>query len=706
MEVPTSEVDLQVSQIISRFEEPILRSKKPSDSNEKLVLSSERKSKEEIIVSLRELISHQYEEGSDSETVASPVILPSLDSSSCTAVIWQSVATYLSALDLSHLILLNKELSSSVSKWLSAVFRFPESEAITTEDSMVQLTRSILSQKYPTFKECGFEALVESPPVFYASSEDAIKYLQSICQSLGLPLKSVRTVPSDATIEFEQKMNTDALASLMEEDKVANKSPFLVLADTGWRVSGQCDSLQSLRQLCNQHGAWLHLKGHAVSIFSQSSLSMSVMPDSFSIDLSTWYGILGLPPVILHKKLNDCDDALEYFSEISEPKFSILPLWASLMSIGFEDLHKRLLYCFESCERMWRIVSKYPCLRILSQAPSGDDLHLSFEEFLSKHSESESIIESVVTCVLFQFTPDNFSESAVPSDYNKLNSWLGQILQRDMPMISIQYLSLKPFGIVLRYCPFESKPNLPEDCEKFSICLEQQLEILTATVGYKQTFINLVNSSECLQLVEMESWAGLGGVRYIPVGSNYSNDELNKLNTQLVEQLRNTDAAFSIGEGSDNTVCVRFGMITSETDVVELLRLVEMTGKEQEESWKYIDTMAEVVKKGIEAATLDLQKESEDKLWQEGILRHVPVFGSLVNWWSPVNKEPINGSTGIKGRSLNLAAGVVESTENIYKYHMQNLPPSPQPSITPSPSLYINGANVSNESQSELSPSL
>lgn len=52
------------------------------------------------------------------------------------------------------------------------------------------------------------------------------------------------------------------------------------------------------------------------------------------------------------------------------------------------------------------------------------------------------------------------------------------------------------------------------------------------------------------------------------------------------------------GEGSDNTVCVRFGMITSETDVVELLRLVEMTGKEQEESWKYIDTMAEVVKKG------------------------------------------------------------------------------------------------------------
>ena len=56
---------------------------------------------------------------------------------------------------------------------------------------------------------------------------------------------------------------------------------------------------------------------------------------------------------------------------------------------------------------------------------------------------------------------------------------------------------------------------------------------------------------------------------------------------------------------------------------------------------------------GIEAATLDLQRENEERLWQDGILRHVPVFGSLVNWWSPPIKEP----GGVKGRSLNLQAG-------------------------------------------------
>lgn len=69
---------------------------------------------------------------------------------------------------------------------------------------------------------------------------------------------------------------------------------------------------------------------------------------------------------------------------------------------------------------------------------------------------------------------------------------------------------------------------------------------------------------------------------------------------------------------------------------------------------------------GIETATKDLQKENEDRLWQEGIIRHVPIVGNIVNWWSPKTKE-----AGVRGRSLNLTQGIVESTENIYKYHMQ-----------------------------------
>lgn len=65
-----------------------------------------------------------------------------------------------------------------------------------------------------------------------------------------------------------------------------------------------------------------------------------------------------------------------------------------------------------------------------------------------------------------------------------------------------------------------------------------------------------------------------------------------------------------------------------------------------------MDTISEVVKRGIETAQTDLERENAEKLWQEGILRHVPVVGTFVNWWSPISKE-----TGVRGRSLNLQAG-------------------------------------------------
>lgn len=56
-----------------------------------------------------------------------------------------------------------------------------------------------------------------------------------------------------------------------------------------------------------------------------------------------------------------------------------------------------------------------------------------------------------------------------------------------------------------------------------------------------------------LKLVELPDWAGLGGVRYVPEAwirdktEEENKDELNRLNLQIVQQLRNTDSAFSAG---------------------------------------------------------------------------------------------------------------------------------------------------------------
>lgn len=257
------------------------------------------------------------------------------------------------------------------------------------------------------------------------------------------------------------------------------------------------------------------------------------------------------------------------------------------------------------------------------------------------------------------------------SYFDRLNSWLGQILQRDCPSIALEIVEHKLFGTCIRYCPLELSmgeqiPNI-ENLENFAACFDQQTDILQATIRHKATFNRLVEESEVLRLINLPDWAGLGGVRFAPEGwetllTDQAKTELNKLNTDLVEALKSTDNAFSLGEGADGLICVRFGMVTNDTDVEELLELVISVGKGVQENSKVLDSMTEIVKKGIEAATADLQRESDEKLWNDGIVRHIPVVGSFVNWWSPQQKE-----NGIKGRSLNLTQGVVESTENIYK---------------------------------------
>lgn len=108
-------------------------------------------------------------------------------------------------------------------------------------------------------------------------------------------------------------------------------------------------------------------------------------------------------------------------------------------------------------------------------------------------------------------------------------------------------------------------------------------------------------------------------------------------------------------------------MVTSSSDIEELLDLVINAGKSVQESSKVLDSMAEVIRRGIHDAEVDLRKEADEKVWNDGILRVVPVVGSVLNWLNPVK----DGGSGIRGRSLNLQEGVVVSTGV-----MQSLNPS------------------------------
>lgn len=148
-----------------------------------------------------------------------------------------------------------------------------------------------------------------------------------------------------------------------------------------------------------------------------------------------------------------------------------------------------------------------------------------------------------------------------------------------------------------------------------------------------------------------------GNVEQLP---DQGKEEINKINRELVARLKRTDSAFSVGEGKDGLACVRFGMVVAATDVNALAELVRQTGLDIEASTLALETMAVMVRKGIEEAQAELQRETEEQLWQEGLLRHIPVVGSLVNYFSPPQKAPV------KGRTMNLRSGRIEKSDAVF----------------------------------------
>lgn len=96
----------------------------------------------------------------------------------------------------------------------------------------------------------------------------------------------------------------------------------------------------------------------------------------------------------------------------------------------------------------------------------------------------------------------------------------------------------------------------------------------------------------------------------------------------------------------DGMACVRFGMVTEDLAVEELVHMVLSAGQELEESCKELEEMSELVRQAVEEANAALERENEERLYQEGLLKHVPIVGSLLQWWSPPSDE----GAGIKVR--------------------------------------------------------
>jgi hypothetical protein len=156
---------------------------------------------------------------------------------------------------------------------------------------------------------------------------------------------------------------------------------------------------------------------------------------------------------------------------------------------------------------------------------------------------------------------------------------------------------MKTEGVCIRYSPIENanliKTN-DEDIEKFIKSFEDVLLILDASIKCKAVFEDKIVSYPNLKSVNIQKWAGIGAVAYVPdylinkkhliVDNEEFKLEVNKLNSELVKSLQAFDGAFSLGQTSEGLLGVKFGMVNEVEALDKLATQVQNVGKTVEES--------------------------------------------------------------------------------------------------------------------------
>ncbi|GAA6228158.1 pyridoxal-dependent decarboxylase domain-containing protein 1 isoform X3 [Lates japonicus] len=598
------------------------------------------------------------------------------------ALLGHSLAAYISVLDRERLRKLTTRILSDTTLWLCRLFRYENGSAYFHEDNrdgLVKVCRLVINSRYEEYASEGYAVLSSKQPVIYQSASSRPGLGQHLCSQLGLPLSSLCTVPCNTIFGSQHQMDVALLDKLIKEDVEAGKLPLLLIANAGTPGAGHTDKLGRLKDLCDQYNMWLHVEGVnlATLVLGQvpSAIMAATRSDSMTLTPGQWLGLPAVTAVTLYRHE---DPALSLAAGLtsSQPveKLRALPLWLSLQYLGHNGIVQKI--------RQATALSQ----QLLQKLKSLASIKTSVED---EHSSP---------VVLFKFSQEMSAASSGGSVegycagerevLDAFNRWLGEQLAWLVPSSGVEVVELEDEGTCVRFSPLLTAAVLgtqQEDVEDLVEKLMELVPVMSSTMCLRQDFREETHRhAASLRYIEELSWPGLGAVRYQPqtegVDENRRKQELEKINTELLKKLQelDTDIIFSTGpEFGTEEDCIFVGMVTEDVDVSELVDTIAALGRDIEESGRLLENMTEVVRKGILEAELQLQKANEEKLMEEGVLRQLPLVGSVLNWFSPVQSS-------IKGRTFNLAAGSLDSTEGTYSTKAQTDRPPLQDTPTSS----------------------
>ncbi|KAM8934201.1 pyridoxal-dependent decarboxylase domain-containing protein 1 [Pelodytes ibericus] len=575
------------------------------------------------------------------------------------ALLGHSLAAYICVLDRDRLRKLTTRILSDTTLWLCRLFRYENGSAYYHEDDregLLKVCRLVIQSRYEDYTTEGFNVLCNKQPVIYISAASRPGLGQSLCNQLGLPLSCLCRVPCNTMFGSQHQMDVALLDRLLKDDLESGKCPLLLVANAGTPGAGHTDKLGRLKELCDQYNIWLHVEGVNLATLALGYVSSSVLAatkcDSMTLTLGPWLGLPAVPAVTLYRH-EDPSLSLAAGLTSSQPveKLRALPLWLSLQYLGHNGIVERIKHASQLSQKLLED------LKSLSHIKTSVENDGSSPVVVFKFSYEGSKSDSTLNL------------SIIEREADAMNQWLGDQLAVLVPSCGVDIVELEDEGSCVRFNPLMTSAVLgttAEDIDQLVACINTKIPVIQNTLQLREEFRQEVERIAGLTYIVDYSWAGLGVLRYEHVSEELDEArqeaEQEKLNNTLLKKLNEleSDLFFSSGpEFGAEKSCVYIGMISEDVDISELVETIASLGRDIEENSKLLENMTEVVRKGILEAEEQLQKANEERLLEEGVLRQIPLVGSVLNWLSPVQATP-------KGKTFNLTAGFLESTEPTY----------------------------------------
>ncbi|PAV88407.1 hypothetical protein WR25_05993 isoform C [Diploscapter pachys] len=617
-----------------------------------------------------------------------------------------SLKSYIDLLSSHHRQSIAAWLYGNTSQALSNQFRFPEA-LLHCSDTESTLSNSIkngighavklaLKSTYGTdYITKGWRAFADKgAPVVYVSPAlhmDVASYLAAECGIADVV--QLPKLEGDLT-EIEGRIDHHAFEKILDEDLAAGKQPLIVIGVVGSTILGQNDMISKILEIRrNKHPFWLHIVGQAIAaltIKEPNSVLVHVLSqvDSMTMPLALWLGIPAAPVITLHRPV-------ETHKATYREKLDTLPWWVASSYLTNKRITDIIENAFMLSKVMLKGLAALPQIEVVGMenptefangvyknrytAPTALIFKYRYETVKKAAQAHKELSQKPEGELSHEATAQAEKVLQDELEYgDSLNSWLGQGLLSECQHLGIHMMELGGnYGTGFRFCPLEHSANLNSSVDHVQSFIRQLtdiLKIVDSTVVARQKFAEFKEEFPSLTIVPIQKWAGVGAVCYIPsiVKETNASDwngtqkqQISHLNEELVKALRSDDVAFSLGDCSAYGVCcVKFGMLSDPVDLADLVKVVAEKGREIENSPQYLDALADLIRQGIEAANKDLQLENDKRLQEEGVIRQLPLMGSLVNWFSPIDKEHQN----IRGRSFNLKTGEMQSTDVLYKH--------------------------------------